>query len=212
MGFKQGDLPPVDPATFESIPTLERMKLLCQHWIDYGFGAPKIMHTLYLVKGLFFFIGGWLVIGLTTPDLPLLDIGVWWGELIVLQKAMLWVVLWSATGFNESWGPLAFKFAPMTAGYRYWMRPDTLGLPAVRAVGSFMPRHPPGAAYSGVGLLPAWPCITCRAVRLILRLRDKVTFLASRPEQYSVALLAFGVLTSYAGGVVDMVVVTKIAM
>lgn len=238
MGFKQGDLPPVDPATFESIPTMERMKLLCQHWIDYGFGAPKIMHTLYLVKGVFFFIGGWLAIGLTTPGLPMMDLGAWWGELIVLQKAMLWVVLWSATGFNESWGPLAFKFAPMTAGYRYWMRTGTLRLPpwpdkvpftngderraidamlyvamlAVLAIGLLMPGQQTAAAYSEAGLLPAWPFITYIIVQLILGLRDKVTFLASRPEQYSVVLLGFGVLTTYAGGSVDMIVVAKIAM
>lgn len=131
MGFRQADVPDVDPAEFEKIPTMERMKLLCLHWVDYGFGAPKIMHSLYLVKGLFFIIAGWLLIGLTTPGLPLLDLGAWWGgEMIVLQKSMLWVVLWSATGFNESWGgPLAFKFTPNTAGYRYWIRTGTLRLP-----------------------------------------------------------------------------------
>lgn len=129
MGFMQADIPPVDPAKFESIPTMERMKLLAHHWVEFGFGAPKIMHSLYLVKGLFFFLGGWLIIGLSTPGLPLLDLGAWWGEVIVYQKAMIWVILWSATGFNESWGPLAFKFKPNTAGYRYWMRTGTLRLP-----------------------------------------------------------------------------------
>ncbi|TVR32979.1 MAG: DUF3556 domain-containing protein [Nitriliruptor sp.] len=238
MGFKQGDLPPVDPAEFESIPTLERMKLLQQHWVDYGFGAPKIMHTLYLIKGLFFFIGGWLVIGITTPGLPLTDLGAWWGELIVLQKAMLWVVLWSATGFNESWGPLAFKFEPMTAGYRYWVRTGTLRLPPwpdkvpgtkgdnrrpidvmlyvamllVLLLGLVSPGEQTAAAYSEPGLVPAWPFITYVVLQLLLGLRDKVTFLASRPEQYSVALLSFGALTGYAAGHVDMIVVVKIAM
>jgi hypothetical protein len=238
VGFKEGDLPPVDPAEFESIPTLERMKLLQEHWVDYGFGAPKIMHTLYLVKGLFFFVAGWLVIGLTTPGLPLGDLSAWWGELIVLQKAMLWVVLWSATGFNESWGPLAFKFEPMTAGYRYWVRTGTLRLPPwpdkvpftkgderrpvdvllyigmllVLLLGLIAPGEQVAAAYSEAGLLPAWPFITYVGLQLLLGLRDKVTFLASRPEQYSVALLAFGVLTGYAEGFVDMVIVVKVAM
>lgn len=238
MGFKQGDLPAVDPAEFESIPTMERMKLLCHHWIDYGFGAPKMMHTLYLIKGVFFFVGGWLVIGLTTPELPLLDLSAWWGELLVLQKAMLWVVLWSATGFNESWGPLAFKFAPMTGGYRYWSRTGTLRLPpwpdkvpftkgderkavdvalyvamlAVLALGLVIPGQQTAAAYSDVGLLPMWPFVAYVGLEILLGLRDKVTFLASRPEQYSVVLLAFGVLTVYGAGVVDMVVIVKISM
>lgn len=238
MGFKQGDLPPVDPEEFESIPTMERMKLLQEHWIDYGFGAPKIMHTLYLFKGLLFFIGGWLVIGLTTPGLPLMELSAWWGELIVLQKAMLWVVLWSATGFNESWGPLAFKFEPMTAGYRYWVRTGTLRLPPwpdkvpltkgderrpidvvlyiamllVLGLGLIAPGEQTAAAYSEAGLLPMWPFVTYVVLQILLGLRDKVTFLASRPEQYSVALLGFGVLTGYAAGSVDMVIVVKIAM
>ena len=238
VGFTQGDLPPVDPAEFESIPTMERMRLLQRHWIDFGFGAPKIMHTLYLVKGLLFFIGGWLVIGLTTPALPLTDLTAWWGELIVLQKAMLWVVLWSATGFNESWGPLAFKFEPMTAGYRYWVRTGTLRLPPwpdkvpftkgderkavdvwlyigmllVLGLGLIAPGEQTAAAYSEPGLLPMWPFVTYVGLQLLLGLRDKVTFLASRPEQYSVALLGFGVLTNATGAAVDMVVVVKIAM
>src|SRR5699024_12402790 len=80
------------------------------------------------------------------------------------------------------------------------------------ALGLIIPGPQTGAAYSDVGLWRAWPFITYIAVQLTLGLRDKVTFLAARPEQYSVALLAFGVLTSYAGGVVDMVGVTKIAM
>lgn len=238
MGFLQADVPDVDPAKFESIPTLERMKLLAQHWVDYGFGAPKIMHSLYLVKGLFFFVAGWLIIGLSTPGLPLLNLGEWWGELIVLQKAMIWVVLWSATGFNESWGPLAFKFKPHTAGYRYWMRTGTLRLPpwpdkipftngderkaidvalyvamlAVLALGLVMPGQQTAAAYSDAGLLPLWVFVTFVALQFILGLRDRVTFLASRPEQYSVILLGFGLLTTYGGGYVDMVIVAKIAM
>lgn len=238
MGFKQGELPPVDPADFESIPTMQRMKLLQHHWIDHGFGAPKIMHMLYVIKGVFFFLGGWLAIGLTTPGVPLMELNAWWGELIVLQKAMLWVVLWSATGFNESWGPLAFKFAPMTAGYRYWARTGTLRLPpwpdkvpftkgderkaidvglyiamlAVLALGLVAPGEQTAAAYSDVGLLPMWPFVAYIVLQILLGLRDKVTFLASRPEQYSVVLLAFGVLTVYGAGFVDMVIVAKISM
>ncbi|MCT2274920.1 DUF3556 domain-containing protein [Dietzia cinnamea] len=238
MAFLQADVPDIDPEKFESIPVMERMKLLAHHWVDYGFGAPKIMHSLYLVKGLFFFIGGWLIIGLSTPGLPLTDLGAWWGELIVYQKAMLWVVLWSATGFNESWGPLAFKFKPNTAGYRYWMRTGTLRLPpwpdkvpftrgderravdvalyfgmlASLALGLVLPGQQTAAAYSEAGLVPAWPFITYVALQLILGLRDRVTFLASRPEQYSVILLGFGLLTLNGGGSVDMIIVAKIAM
>ena len=238
MGFLQADIPPVDPAKFESIPTMERMKLLAQHWVEYGFGAPKIMHCLYLVKGLVFFVAGWLIIGLSTPGLPLFDLGAWWNELIVYQKAMIWVILWSATGFNESWGPLAFKFKPNTAGYRYWMRTGTLRLPpwpdkvpftkgderravdvalyfamlATLALGLVLPGQQTAAAYSEAGLVPMWPFVTFVAIQLVMGLRDRVTFLASRPEQYSVIMLGFGVLTAFGAGHVDMIIVAKIAM
>jgi hypothetical protein len=238
MGFMQGDLPPVDPTKFGSMRTMDRMKLLAQHWIDYGFGAPKIFHTFYVVKGLFFFVGGWLVIGLTTTGLPLWDLGAWWGELVVLQKAMLWVVLWSTTGYNESWGPLAFKFMPMTAAHRYWIRTGTLRLPpwpdkvpltkgderkaidvalyvamvVVVALGLIHSGEQTGAAYSVVGLVPAWPFVTYIVLQILLGLRDKVAFLASRPEQYSVVLLGFGALTAMSDGAVDMIIVAKIAM
>ena len=221
MAFLQADIPDIVPEKFEEIPVFERMRLLSQHWVEVGFGAPKIMHSMYLIKGLFFFLGGWLAIGLSTPGLPLTDLGAWWGELIVYQKAMIWVILWSATGFNEPWGPLAFKFKPNTAGYRYWMRTGTLRLPpwpdkvpftkgderraidvmlyvamlGTLLLGLVLPGQQTAAAYSEAGLVPAWPFITFVAIQLVMGLRDRVTFLASRPEQYSVIMLGFGVLT-----------------
>src|SRR5699024_12334701 len=54
---------------------------------------------------------------------------------------------------------------------------------AVLAIGLIMPGQQTGAAYSDAGLLPAWPFITYIAVQLILGLRDKVTFLASRRSE-----------------------------
>jgi hypothetical protein len=45
MGLKTGDFPPVDPTKLFDLPYLERVKLLSRHWVDYGFGAPKITHS-----------------------------------------------------------------------------------------------------------------------------------------------------------------------
>jgi hypothetical protein len=42
MGLMTGNFPPVDPATFMQIPYREQTKTPARHWVDYGFGAPKI--------------------------------------------------------------------------------------------------------------------------------------------------------------------------
>lgn len=234
MGFTTADMPPIDPAEFESIPTMERLKKLTFHWVDYGFGGPKQMHALYVIKTIVFIVGGWLVLGLTTPGLGLTDLNGWWGELIVYQKLMIWTVLWEITGHAASWGPLAFKFGPLIGAYRYWLRPGTLrvpsaqgripgtggdertvfdvavyiGLIALLLTALIMPGQQTAAAYSEVGLVMAWPLIAYFGLLLVMGLRDMVVFLASRPEQYALILLGFGLLSSY----VDMILVAKIAM
>lgn len=46
MGFKTGDFPAVGPTRLFDLPYLERVKLLSRHWVDYGFGAPKMTHVI----------------------------------------------------------------------------------------------------------------------------------------------------------------------
>lgn len=71
MGFKTPDMPPVKPEEFEYTPVMERIRTLATHWAEYGFGGPKQMHLLYLVKTVLFVVGGWLVVGSTTPGISL---------------------------------------------------------------------------------------------------------------------------------------------
>ena len=56
MGFKEGNFPPVDPATFMDKPFLERLRDMSTHWVDYGFGTPKMVHTVYIMKLLFLYL------------------------------------------------------------------------------------------------------------------------------------------------------------
>lgn len=233
MGFTTADMPPVEPEQFEQMPVMDRMRMLAVHWADFGFGGPKQMHVLYLIKTLAFLVFGWLVIGLTS-DLPLLDLSQWWGELVVYQKLLVWIVLWECTGYGASWGPLSFKFGPLTGGWKYWTKPGTLRCPpygdkvpgtagASRSIGDvalylalialllvalITPGQQTSAAYSAAGLILTWPLIVYVIGLVVMGLRDKVVFLASRPEQYAVCLLAFAVLGSH----VDMVLVAKVAM
>ena len=130
MGFKTGNLPPVDPATFHERPFFERIRILATQWAEYGFGTPKMVHVIYIVKLLVLYVVGGLFVATATSGLgPFWDVAAWWPELIVYEKLILWTVLLETLGLAGSWGPLAAHFKPMTGGFRYWARPDTIRLP-----------------------------------------------------------------------------------
>lgn len=129
MGFKTGDFPPVDVDTFLDRPLAERMKTLALHWAEYGFGSPRMIHTVYIVKLLVLYaLGGVVVATVTSGVGPFWAVGDWWDEPIVYQKLVLWTVLLEAVGGAGSWGPLAGKFKPMTGGILFWARPGTIRL------------------------------------------------------------------------------------
>ena len=58
MGLTTGNFPPVDPATFMEKPYRERTKTLARHWVEYGFGAPKITAVIYILKLLSLYVVG----------------------------------------------------------------------------------------------------------------------------------------------------------
>ena len=129
MGFKEGDFPPVDPAAFRDQPLQTRVRQLATHWVDYGFGTPKMVHVIYLLKVAVLYI----VVGVTLATVPSglnpLQVSEWWNQPIVYQKLVLWTMLLEAIGVAGSWGPLAGKFSPMTGGILFWLRPQTIRLP-----------------------------------------------------------------------------------
>lgn len=135
MGFKTADFPPVEIDTFLEKPLRERLKVLALHWVEYGFGTPRMIHTTYVLKVLFLYIiGGTALVTWTSGLGPWWDVANWWNEPIVYQKLVLWTVLLETIGFAGSWGPLAGKFKPMTGGILFWARPGTIRLRPWRAV------------------------------------------------------------------------------
>ncbi|MEV6657407.1 DUF3556 domain-containing protein [Nocardia fluminea] len=129
MGFKTGDFPPVDTDTFLDLPLRERMRTLALHWAEYGFGTPKMIHTVYLAKVLvLYIIGGIAVATATSGTGPFWDVAQWWNQPVVYQKLVLWTVLLEAVGVAGSWGPLAGKFKPMTGGILYFARRGSIRL------------------------------------------------------------------------------------
>ncbi|MEV5544352.1 DUF3556 domain-containing protein [Saccharopolyspora shandongensis] len=135
MGFKTGDFPPVDLETFLDRPLRERLKALALHWVQSGFGSPKMIPATYVVKLLFLHVLAGTALATWTSGVgPFWDVGNWWDEPIVYQKLVLWTVFLEAFGVAGSWGPIAGKFKPMTGGVLFWARPGTIRLRPWRRV------------------------------------------------------------------------------
>jgi Transmembrane protein of unknown function (DUF3556) len=129
MGFTRPDLPKVDPDAFMQRPLMHRMRVLALHWVERGFGTPRIVHAVYIVKLLVFYVLGGVVVATATSHLPAFwHVAQWWDQPIVYQKAVLWTVLLETVGVAGSWGPLAGKFKPMTGGILFWARTGTIRL------------------------------------------------------------------------------------
>jgi hypothetical protein len=129
MGFTKPYLPDVDPDTFLTKPLMERMRILANDWAENGFGSPKMIHTIYVLKLVVFFALGGITVATATSGLPAFwHVTEWWNQPIVYQKVILWTVLLEAIGVAGSWGPLAGKVKPMTGGILFWARHGTIRL------------------------------------------------------------------------------------
>jgi hypothetical protein len=129
MSFRQPSFPDVDPDTFLQKPLMERMRILAIDWAENGFGAPRMVHTIYIVKLIVFFALGGITVATATSGLPAFwHVAQWWNQPIVYQKVILWTVLLETIGVAGSWGPLAGKVKPMTGGILFWARPGTIRL------------------------------------------------------------------------------------
>jgi hypothetical protein len=129
MGFKTGDFPPVDLETFLDKPLMERTRALALHWVEYGFGSPRMIHTIYIAKVVLVHILLGAFLATWTSGLgPLWQVGEWWNQPIVYQKMIIWTMFLEALGMAGSWGPLAGKFKPMMGGALFWLRPGSIRL------------------------------------------------------------------------------------
>jgi hypothetical protein len=224
MGLTTGNFPPVEPAEFNRQPYLERIKALSRHWADHGFGAPKITGVIYILKLVFFYALGGVLVATLTSGLDPLDPSAWWSEVIVYQKLVLWTVLLESLGVAGSWGPLAGHFKPFTAGCRHYARPRTIRLAPWPDKVPFTrgdERTPVDVAlYLGVlaslvvalvapagadGRIATGAIVPIIVLVVALGLRDKVFFLAARGEQYLPALIFFALYP-----LPDMIVAAKL--
>lgn len=234
MGFKDADLPDVDLATFGERPHLERMRILSQHWAEYGFGTPWSVHLLYVFKLALYIFLGTVLASFTSGFGGFWEVASYWSEPIFYQKILLWTMMFEILGLGASSGPLAFRFAPPIGGVLHWVRPRTLRSPPwpgtvpltrgstrtwfdvavyVAILATLLTLLlSDGVAKSGqpadsVGLLDPRILAVLIGLLVVAGLRDKVLFLVARGEQYWVAAVFFAVLPF-----VDMIVAMKLLM
>jgi hypothetical protein len=215
MSFLSPTPPPFDLEEWKREPHLARLKPLVRDWGENGFGSPTAVYLLYAIK-LVVYAGGALLAISTTPGLGGVgDFGDWWTQPIVFQKFALWTLLWEILGLGAGSMPLSFRFVPPIGGPLYWLRRDTVRLPpwpdrvpftrgthrswldvglyaAVLVTGVYLlfAAGVDGGAGSA-GRMPPLGIAAFLALLGLLGLRDKVSFLAARPEIYA-TMLAVG--------------------
>ena len=235
MGFMTGSFPPVEPATFMDKPYQERLKTLTRHWAEHGFGSPKVIMVMYLLKLVFFYAVGGVLVGTLTSNLNPLHPSSWFFEPVFYEKAVLWTVLLECLGFAGSWGPLAGHFKPMSGGAHYYARRGTirlapwpnkvpftggderttvdvllyvallLALVVSLALPGVHVHGVDGALGTNAGLVAPAAIVAVIALLVVLGLRDKVLFIAARSEQYLPALIFMAFFPF-----VDMIVAAKL--
>ena len=235
MGFTKPNFPPIDPEEFLRWPLMDRMKYLALWWVENGFGTPRVIHTIYVFKLLFFFILGGVVVATATSHLVFWDVASWWNQPVVYQKVILWTVFLEALNVAGSWGPLVGKFKPMTGGVRFWAKlgtirqrpwkwvPFTAGdrrtvldvvlyvlllaslVVAVAPPGVITPSLAAALPDNTTGLVDPVLLIAPVVLLVLVGLRDKTIFLGARGEQYLPALFFFAALPF-----VDMIIALKL--
>ena len=218
MGFIQPNLPVVDPAEWGKRSRAERIVPMARHIAENGFGTPLIMHVMYGVKIVLYVLGAWMFALATRGVDGFTDVGTWWSEPIVFQKAVLYTMLFEVVGLGCCFGPLAGRYFPVMGSILYWLRPGTIRLPPWPARvpltrGSTRTAFdallyaallvllvvalvsdgsgPIPALGTMIGVLPWWQPVAILSVLAVLSLRDKIIFLAARGEVYAPLTLVF---------------------
>jgi Transmembrane protein of unknown function (DUF3556) len=217
MGLLTPAPPPFDDVEgWRRLPHLQRIKPLAQDWALNGFGTPPAVYLLYVLKLIAYVGGGLLAIAATTEGIGGFgDLGSWWTEPIVFQKAVVWTMLWEVLGLGAGSLPLTLRFSPMIGGVLYWLRPGTIRLPPwpdrVPATRGTTRTWLDVALYGGLlcslvylvtsggidasagaaGRLDPVAVGAALALLAALGLRDKVPFVAARAEIYGNLMLIF---------------------
>jgi hypothetical protein len=202
MGLTQPHFPDVDLETWALGDRSERLKPMAQHLATYGFGTPDVVYVLYALKIALYVVVG-MLFALSTPGIDgFSDVGSWWSQPVVFEKAVLWTMLFEVLGLGCGFGPLNLRITPPLGSFLYWLRPGTIRLPPWRLPGTRGTTRTPldNALYAGmlaalvnalVGAVPRGQVVVVLVLLAVLGLRDKTIFLAARAEVYGTLSVAF---------------------
>jgi len=212
------DLPDVDPDIWPTLPRATRLQVVTRHWAEHGFGTPYAVYLLYLFKIGLYIAAPVAIISLTPGLGGLGHIADWWIQPIVYQKVVIFTLLFEVLGLGCGSGPLTGRFMPPIGGILYWLRPNTIRLPAwpgkvpftrgdtrtvvdvalyaVVLTGAVWALLSPGrggpvTAAGDVGLINPVLVLPTIVALAVLGLRDKTIFLAARGEHYWLKLIVF---------------------
>ncbi|HNM85341.1 MAG TPA: DUF3556 domain-containing protein [Mycobacterium sp.] len=233
MGFLSPDLPVVDLDEWHRGSRAERLRPMARHIAERGMGYPDVFYVLYAVKIGLYIVAG-LAFGLATKGIDGWgNIGSWWTEPILFQKAVLWSLLFEVLGLGCGFGPLTGKIAPPLGSPLYWLRTGTIRQPpwpgripftagdrrtlveVVLYAGLIVATlyalcsdgtGPVPALGTVVGVLPTWKVAVVLVLLAVVGLRDKLIFLAARGEVYGTLAVTFLLAP------VNMIVAAKIVM
>lgn len=221
MGFLKPELPAVDFAEWSRCSRSEKIRPMARHWAEVGFGTPLILHLFYLVKIGLYILGGWLFVSSTTGlggFAGFTAVSHWSREPIVVEKVVLYTMLFEVIGLGCGFGPLNNRFFPPMGSILYWLRPNTIRLPPwprripltagtnrtpvdVALYGALLVMllvalfsdgdGPIAALHTDIGVVPRWRVVAVLAILVVSGLRDKVIFLAARGEVYAPLAAAF---------------------
>ncbi|MFZ1176719.1 MAG: DUF3556 domain-containing protein [Mycobacterium sp.] len=218
MGFMTPELPDVDRDTWQTQSRATRLQVVTRHWVEHGFGTPYGAYLLYLIKIALYVAAPAAIISLTPGLGGMGRIGDWWTQPIVYQKVIIFTLLFEVLGFGCGSGPLTGRFTPPIGGFLYWLRPNTIRLPAwpgkvpftggdnrtffdvalyaIVLIGGLWALLSPGhggsvSATGDVGLINPVVVLPTIVALAVLGLRDKTIFLAARGEHYWLKLIVF---------------------
>ena len=233
MGFLTPNLPVIDIQQWREGSRSERLKPMVRHIAENGMGNPDVIYIVYTIKIGLYVLGG-ILFALATKGIDgWSNIGTWWSEPIVFQKAVLWSLLFEVVGVGCGFGPLTGKVRPPMGSPLYWLRAGTIRLApwpsripltggerrtpvdvvlyaALLAATVYAlvsdGTGPVAVLGTEIGLIAPWKIAVVVGLLAVCGLRDKVIFLSARGEIYGALAVTFLLPGA------DMIVAAKLVM